>query len=98
MSYQMLYSYIKKIHVSAGSGHHHVFSLFSNKTILYDSRGGVLDEKISISGPLLEYSTSTLGVWVNHVIRKSITLYYQKQRQKQKHEGPVLGKPIVVSS
>ena len=40
-----------------------------------------------------------LGVWVNHVIiHKNITLYYQNKNKNKKHEGPVLGKPLVVSS
>ena len=56
----------------------------------------MFDEEISTSKPLLEHSTSILGVWVNHIIiHKDITLYYQKQK---KHEGPVLGKPLAVSS
>jgi hypothetical protein len=39
-----------------------------------------------------------LGVWVNHVIiHKNITLYYQNKNKNKKHEGPVLGKPLVVS-
>jgi len=42
-----------------------------------------VDEEISTSKPLLEHSTSILGVWVNHVIiHKSVTLYYQKQKQE----------------
>ena len=48
----------------------------------------MFDEEIPTSKPLLEHSTSILGVWVNHVmIHKNITLYYQKQ----KHEGPCPG-------
>jgi hypothetical protein len=59
----------------------------------------VIDEEISTSKPLLEHSTSILGVWVNNVIiHKNITLYYQNKKQNKKHEGPVLGKPLVVSS
>ena len=57
----------------------------------------MFDEEISASKPLLEHGTSMLGVWVNHVIiHKNITLCYQKQNRK--HWGPVLGKPLVVSS
>ena len=68
-----------------------------SKIILYNSRGGVFDDEISTSKPLLGHSTSVLGVWVNHVIiHKSITLYCQNKNKK--HEGPVLGKPLVVSS
>jgi len=59
--------------------------------------GGVFDEEISTSKPLLEHSTSILGVWLNHVIiHKNITLYYQNKNKK--YEGPVLRKPLVVSS
>ena len=68
----MLYPYIKKLHVSAGSGHHQVLSFDSLKIILYNSRGGVFDEEISTSKPLFEYNTSILGVWVNHVIRAAL--------------------------
>jgi len=69
----------------------------SLKIILYNSRGGVFDGEISTSKPLLEHSTSILGVWVNHVtIHKNTTLYYRNKNKK--HEGPVLGKPLVVSS
>ena len=57
------------------------------------------DEEISISKPLLDLSTSILGVWVNHVmIHKNITLYYQNKNKNKKHEGSVLGKPLLVSS
>jgi len=63
----MLYSYIKKLHVSAGSDHHQVLSFDLLKIILYNSRGGVFDE-ISTSQPLSEHSSPILGVWVNHVI------------------------------
>ena len=43
--------------------------------------GGVFDEEISTSKPLLEHSTSILGVWVNNVIiHKNITLYYQNKK------------------
>ena len=74
-------------------------SFDSLKIILYNSRGGVFDEEISTSKHLLEHSTSTLVVWVNHVIiHKNITLYYQNKNKNKKHEGPVLGKPLVVSS
>ena len=46
----------------------------------------MFDEEISTSKPLLEHSTSILGVWVNHVIiHKDITLYYQKQKQENIH-------------
>ena len=70
-------------------------SFDSLKIILNNSRGGVFDE-ISTSNSLLEHSTSILGVWVSHVIiHKNITLYYQNKNKK--HEGPVLGKPLVVS-
>jgi len=63
------------------------FSFESIKIILYNSRDGVFDEEISTSKPLLEHSTSILGVWENHVILlKNITLYYQKQ----KHENGTL--------
>jgi len=51
----------KKLHASAGSGHHQVLSFDSLKIILYNSRGGVLDEEISTSKPLWEHSTSILG-------------------------------------
>ena len=89
----------KKLHVSASSGHHQVLSFDSLKIILYNSRGGVFDEEISTPKPLLEHSTSILGVWVNHVIiHKSITLYCQNKNKNKKHEGPVLGKPLVISS
>ena len=40
------------------------FSFESIKIILYNSRGGVFDEEISTSKPLLEHSTSILGVCV----------------------------------
>ena len=43
------------------------------KIILYNSGGGVFDVEISPSKPLLEHSTSILGVWVNHVLRVSPT-------------------------
>ena len=87
----------QKLHVSAGSGYHQVLSFDSLKIILHNSRGGVFDEEISTSKPLLEHSTSILGVWVNHVIiHKDITLYYKKQRQNKEHEGLVLGKTLVV--
>jgi hypothetical protein len=57
----------------------------------------MFDEEISTSKPLLEHSTSILGVWVNHVMKhKNITLYYQNKNKK--HEGPTLGKLLVVSS
>jgi len=36
----------------------------SLKIILYNSRGGLFDEEISTSKPLLERSTCILGVWV----------------------------------
>jgi len=49
----MLYSEIKKLYVSAGSGHHQVFSFESLKIILYNSRGGVFDEEISTSKPFV---------------------------------------------
>ena len=58
----------QKLHVSAGSGHHQVLAFDSLKIILYNSRGGVFDEDISTSKPLLEHSASILGVWVSHVI------------------------------
>jgi len=59
----------------------------------------VFDEEISTSKPLLEHSTSILGVWVNHVIiHKNINLYYQNKNKNKKHEGHVLGKSLVVSS
>jgi len=75
----------------AGSGHHQVLSFDSLKIILYNPRGGAFDE-ISTSKPLLEHSTSILGVWVNHVIiHKNINLYYQNKNKK--HVGPFLGKP-----
>ena len=80
--------YIEKLHVSAGSGDHQVLSFDSLKIILYNSRGGVFDEEISTSKPLLEHSTSILGVWVNHVIiHKNITLYYQNKNinKNKKH-------------
>jgi len=57
----VLYSYIKKLRVLAGSGHHHVLSFDSLKIILYSSCGGVFDEDISTSKPLLEHSTFILG-------------------------------------
>jgi len=58
-------------------------SFDSLKIILYNSRGGVFDEEISTSKPLLEHSISILGVWVNHVIiHENITLYYQNQKQE----------------
>ena len=68
MSNQMMYYQIKKLHVSAGSGHHKDLSFDSLRIILYNSRGAMFDEEISTSKPLLEHSTSILGVWVNHVI------------------------------
>ena len=75
------------------------FSFDSLKIILYNSRGGVFDEEISTWKPLLEHSTSVLGVWVNNVIiHKNITLYYQNKNKNKKHEGPVLGKQLVLSS
>ena len=80
---------IKKLHVSAGSGHNQVLSFDSLKIILYNSRGGVFDEEISTSKHLLEHSTPILGVWVNHVIiHKNITLYYQNKNKNKnkKHE------------
>jgi hypothetical protein len=40
----------------------------STHLILSSLRGGVFDEEISTLKPLLEHSTSILGVWVNHVI------------------------------
>ena len=44
----------------------------------------MFDEEISTSEPLLEHSTSILGVWVNHVtIHKIITLYYQNMQLSQ---------------
>ena len=58
---------MKILHVSADSGHRQVLSFDSLKIILFNSRSGVFDE-ISTSNPLLEHSTSILGVWVNHVI------------------------------
>jgi len=80
-------------------GHHQVLSFDSLKIIQYNSRGGGFDEEISTSKPLLERSTSILGVWVNHVIiHKNITLYYQNKNKNDKHESPVLRKPLVVSS
>jgi len=45
-------------------------SFDSLKIILYNSHGGVFDEEISTSKPLLEHSTSILGVWVNHTPNK----------------------------
>ena len=84
------------MHVSTGSGHHQVLSFDSLKIIVYNSRGGVFDVEISTSKPLLE---SILGVWVNHVIiHKNIILYYQNKNKNKKHEGPVLGKKLVVYS
>ena len=80
----MLYSEIKKLHVSAGSCHHQVLSFDSLKIILYNSRGGVFDEETSTSKHLLEHSTSIMGVWVNLVtILKSTTPEYQKQKTKR---------------
>ena len=43
----------KKLHVSAGSGNHQVLLFDSLKIILYNSRGGVLDEEISTSTRVL---------------------------------------------
>ena len=58
------------------------FSFDSLKIILHNSRGGVFDEEISTSKPLLERSTSILGVWVNHVIiHKDTTLYLEKKKK-----------------
>ena len=48
----------QKLHVPAGSGHHQVLSFDSLKIILYNSLGGVFDEEISTSKPLLEHSIS----------------------------------------
>ena len=71
-----------KLHVSVGSGHHQLLSFDSLKIILYNSRGGVFNEEISTSRPLLGHSTAILGVWVNHVIiHKNITLYYQNKKK-----------------
>ena len=42
---------MKKLHVSAGSGHHQVLTIDSLKIILYNLRGGVFDEEISTSKP-----------------------------------------------
>jgi len=65
----------------------------------YTIRVAAFDEEISTSQPLLDHSSSILGVWVNLVIiHKNITLYYQNKNKNKKHEGPVLGKPLVVSS
>ena len=73
----------KKLHVSAGSGHHQVLSFDSLKIIQYNSRSGVSDE-ISTSKPLLQHSTSIMGVWVNHVmIHKYITLESTQRWQKE---------------
>ena len=44
----------KKLRVSAGTGHHQVLSYDSLKMILYNSCGGMFDEEISTSKPLLE--------------------------------------------
>jgi len=72
----------KKTACFGGCGHRQVLSFDSLKIILYNSRGGVFDEEISTSKPLLEHSTSILGVWVNHVIiHKYITLYYQNKKK-----------------
>ena len=57
----MLYSQIKKLHVSAGSGHHQVLSFDSLKIILYNSRGGVFNKEISTSKPLLEHVSAGSG-------------------------------------
>ena len=91
----MLYSWIKILHVSAGSGHHQVLLFDSIKIILYNSRGGVFDKEISTSTPLLEHSTSILGVWVNHVIiHKDITLYYQKKKKTRNMKVPSWGRRL----
>ena len=55
------------------------FSFQSIKIILYNSRGGVLDEEVSTSKLMLEHSTFILGVWVKHVmIHKIIQPYMIK--------------------
>jgi len=47
----MLYSYIKKLHVSAGSGHHQVLSFHSLKIVLHNSRGGAFDKVLMFRSP-----------------------------------------------
>ena len=42
-----------------------------------------LIRRSQLSKPLLEHSTSILGVWMNHVIiQKNITLYYRNKNKK----------------
>ena len=62
------------------------FYHWTHLRLLYTVRvGGVFDEEISTSKPLLEHSTCILGVWVNHVmIHKNITLYYQNKNKNKK--------------
>jgi len=75
------------------------FSFESIKIILYNLRGGVFDEEISTSKPLLEHSTSILGVLVSHVIIQKRKTYITRTKTKnKKQEGSVLGMPLVVSS
>jgi hypothetical protein len=76
------------------------FNPSTHLRLFYTIRVAVcLMRRSSTSKPLLENSTFTLGVLVNHVIiHKNITLYYQNKNKNKKHEGPVLGKPLVVSS
>ena len=65
-------------------------SFGSLNIILYSSRGGVSNEEISTSKPLLEHSIAILGVWLNHVIihKKYITIHYLKQKQETRSSHP----------
>ena len=67
---------LKKLHVSAGSGHHQFLSFDSLKIILYNSRGGVFDEETSTSKTLLGHSTSILGVCVCMCVCMYVRMYF----------------------
>jgi len=62
----MLYSKSKRLHVSAGSGHHQIFVIRHTLEYFIQLCVGLFGEDISTSGPLFEYDISILGVWVSH--------------------------------
>ena len=78
----------QKLNVSAVSEHRLVLSFDSLKIILHNSRGCMFDD-ISTLKHLLEHSTSTLGVWVNHVIiHKNIYRVSQEECARLRESVP----------
>ena len=83
----MLYSKSKRLHVSAGSGHHQVFVFRHTEEYFIQLCGGLFGEEISTSRPFFEYDLSISGVWVSHSINLKVSSYNIKNRRKSKNQS-----------